>query len=244
MENLTNWCVYMHENRANGKKYIGLTHQKPTRRWANGEGYKNSDRFYAAIQKYGWDAFRHELLFTDLTQEEAERLEVALIAKYGTQDPERGYNMEPGGRVNMHTDPGTIQKMSEAKRGEKNPWFGQSLSDEHREKIAGSLRGKPGHPQSMASREKLSAALRGNQRRLGVPHSKETREAMSAARRGAGNPRASGVRCVETGREFDTIAAAEAATGVSSSHISRVCRGSRKTAGGLHWEYVEAADAK
>lgn len=98
MENLTNWCVYMHEHRATGQKYIGITEHKPTKRWQNGRGYKQHPRFYSAIQKYGWDAFRHEILFTDLTKEEAERLEAHLIDKYQTRNPAKGYNCEGGGR--------------------------------------------------------------------------------------------------------------------------------------------------
>ena len=96
MENLTNkttnWCVYMHEHRESGKKFIGITNQKPTNRWDNGRGYERCPRFYPAIQADGWDAFRHEILFTNLTQAEAELLEIELISKYGTQDPARGYN--------------------------------------------------------------------------------------------------------------------------------------------------------
>ena len=119
MENLTNWCVYMHENRVNGKKYIGITSLKPTNRWANGRGYQRCPLFYAAIEKYGWDAFRHDILFTGLTQEEAERLEVDLIAKYQTQDPEKGYNLAAGGGVNcgFHRSEEFKQKLSKARAG-------------------------------------------------------------------------------------------------------------------------------
>ena len=31
----------MHTNIINNKKYIGITHQKPERRWKNGKGYHN-----------------------------------------------------------------------------------------------------------------------------------------------------------------------------------------------------------
>ena len=98
MENLsnqlTNWCVYMHENRVTGKKYIGITGRKPTNVWANGEGYKTSPFFYRAIAKYGWDSFRHEILYTGLTQNEAEYLRAALIKKYRTKDYKYGYNLD------------------------------------------------------------------------------------------------------------------------------------------------------
>lgn len=136
MENLTNWCVYMHENRENGKKYIGITSQKPTNRWQNGEGYQYCPRFYAAIKKYGWDAFRHDILYTGLTQEAAEQLEVDLIAKYGTQDPEKGYNMAEGGGTNR----------------------GYHLRDETKQRIGTANRGKRPTPETLA---KLSASHKG-----------------------------------------------------------------------------------
>lgn len=97
MERATNWCVYMHEHRKNGRKFFGATNQKPTNSWHNGEGYKLCPRFYEAIKASGWDAFRHEILYTNLTQIEAERLVAVLVAKYGTRDPARGYN-EAGGQ--------------------------------------------------------------------------------------------------------------------------------------------------
>lgn len=123
MESLTNWCVYMHENRANGKKYIGITSQKPTRRWQNGQHYENCAAFFRAIQKYGWDGFRHEILYTELTQAEAERLEVELIAKYQTQDPAKGYNLAAGGaaRAGWHHTDGAKARMSATRTGREVP---------------------------------------------------------------------------------------------------------------------------
>lgn len=78
------YCVYCHTNKINGKKYIGITSQKPEHRWRNGEGYKNNEYFYHSIQKYGWHNFSHEILYTDLSKIEAENLEIKLIAEYDT----------------------------------------------------------------------------------------------------------------------------------------------------------------
>lgn len=91
------YCVYCHTNNINGKRYIGITCQKPERRWKNGKGYINNNYFYRAIQKYGWHNFSHNVLYTDLNKEDAERIEIELIAKYGTINPNRGYNIEKGG---------------------------------------------------------------------------------------------------------------------------------------------------
>ena len=66
------WCVYTHTNNINGKKYVGITCNKPERRWRNGKGYI-LQQFYNAIQKYGWDNFTHEILFNNLTEKEAKK---------------------------------------------------------------------------------------------------------------------------------------------------------------------------
>lgn len=143
MENLTNFCVYMHTNRINGKKYIGITSQKPTNRWQNGHGYCLCPIFYAAIKKYGWDSFQHDILYTGLTQEEAERLEVELIAKYRTQDKAHGYNCASGGRTNAgyRYSEESKRRAREVKLGARNPMWGKTTSEETKAKLRASLQG-------------------------------------------------------------------------------------------------------
>lgn len=38
------WCVYVHIA-PNGKKYVGITSQKPEKRWNHGEGYQRHPYF-------------------------------------------------------------------------------------------------------------------------------------------------------------------------------------------------------
>ena len=90
--------VYVHINKINEKKYIGITSQEPKVRWANGSGYKGCTAFYNAIQKYGWDEFDHKILFKDLTLDEACEKEIELIEKYQTTNKKYGYNISKGGK--------------------------------------------------------------------------------------------------------------------------------------------------
>ena len=77
------FCVYVHTNKINNKKYVGQTCQKPESRWGNqGCGYKGCLLFERAIQKYGWDNFEHKILYSNLTQKEACAYESLLINKY------------------------------------------------------------------------------------------------------------------------------------------------------------------
>lgn len=125
------YIVYMHEHRENGKKYIGITCQDPYKRWGNGKNYKKTSYFRNAVDKYGWDMFRHEILYTNLSQKEACRIEQELIAKYKTNDREYGYNNSIGGESgalgNRHKlSEETKRKMSIAKR---------CMSEETKEKM-------------------------------------------------------------------------------------------------------------
>lgn len=96
------YIVYVHIF-PNGKKYFGITSKKPNQRWENGSGYSKEGQpvIYYAIKKYGWENIEHKILYQDLTKEEAQQIEVDLIAKYKTNchryGDKYGYNMTDGG---------------------------------------------------------------------------------------------------------------------------------------------------
>ena len=102
MEEPKNYTVYMHINKINNKKYIGITKTSVNKRWGcNGTGYRDNKQsvFYRAIQKYGWDNFEHKILYENLSQDEACNIEVKLIKEYKTQNKNFGYNVQPGGQL-------------------------------------------------------------------------------------------------------------------------------------------------
>lgn len=95
---MNNWNVYIHIF-PNNKKYIGITSQKPEARWGvQGKGYQKQSTLWAAIQKYGWDNIEHKILYTNLSQEEAEAKEKELIQLFeSTTRNGNGYNIQEGG---------------------------------------------------------------------------------------------------------------------------------------------------
>lgn len=154
------YTVYVHIS-PSGKRYYGLTCRQVKKRRLNGMGYIKNEHFYRAIQKYGWDAFKHEIVAEGLTREEACALEESLIAEHHTQDYRFGYNISAGGEANRlaqsskdkisEANKGKVRteemkrKMSEMRMGHSSSLKGGTLSEEHKKKISESLRGKP-HP--------------------------------------------------------------------------------------------------
>lgn len=87
--------LYVHSNRINGKKYVGITKQRPEKRWMKGRGYQGQKKFYSAILKYGWDNFDHQVW--ELSSEKDMLYgEMYLIKFYNTIKD--GYNVSPGGK--------------------------------------------------------------------------------------------------------------------------------------------------
>lgn len=85
------YSVYKHTS-PNGKVYIGITKMNPELRWQNGAGYKENNKFWKDILFYGWSNIKHEILYVDLTEEEAKNKEVELISRYKSNDEAFGYN--------------------------------------------------------------------------------------------------------------------------------------------------------
>ena len=134
-----NYVVYVHQNKTNGKRYIGITNNTSKRWYGKGKHYEGCPHFFNAIQKYGWDNFTHEIIEEGLTSEEANEREQFYIEKYRTTDKEYGYNIQPGGgsysnMLGKHHSEETKQKMREAALGRK-------VSEEQRRKHSETMKG-------------------------------------------------------------------------------------------------------
>lgn len=209
------YCVYKH-TAPNGKVYIGITSMKPLKRWANGNGYKSNKHFSSAIAKYGWQNITHEVLFVNLSKNEAEKKEIELIKLYDSSNREHGYNIDHGGNTQ-----GKISEESRAKMSKSHK--GVSLSASHR---AGLCRGRRNRKTQPNQGKHLSESWR-----------KAVSEGVSKAVVQCdmeGNQIA-----VYSGQKT-----AEQATGVCSTNISRCCRGERKQAGGYIWRFINDSENK
>lgn len=123
------FVVYMHVNKLNNKKYVGITCQVPEKRWKRGSCYRGSPHFYNAILKYGWDNFEHLILFSNLSEAEAKQLEIELIATYQLRNPDFGYNLAVGGqgRLKYVTEQERLERLAAEKAWQ------ESYNKEHKE---------------------------------------------------------------------------------------------------------------
>lgn len=209
------YTVYKHTS-PSGKVYIGITCKRPEARWDNGKGYKHSPHFSAAIARYGWENFRHEILEEGLTREAAEAMEVALIAEYDSTNRAKGYNADKGGSAPGRMSDETRRKLAAHMLGDKNPTrrFGHPMQGKHhtpesRAKMSESAKARTGRVVSDKTRQKL----------------RETQTKRP-------------VICSTTGTVYPGIHEAAEATGLDASKICAVCRGHRKTTHGTRWEYA------
>lgn len=113
---MSEYCVYVHVNPENGKKYYGRTRQRPDKRWQAGYGYVKTPLFFEDIKRIGWENFDHIILAAALTELEADAYEALLIEKYDTMNPGNGYNLRSGGRCNYPVE-SVCRNISKAKRG-------------------------------------------------------------------------------------------------------------------------------
>lgn len=220
------YTVYQHKNKINGKMYFGITSRPPSERWGNnGSHYKSTPHFYSAIQKYGWDNFEHNILYQNITKEEACDIERNLIAKYQTQDRDFGYNILEGGQATkLPID--VREKMSKAMMGNKNG-LGHPCSEEKKKKISDSQKGRK---LSEEHKRKLSEAAK--QRH--VPCSQDKRKKLSQ-----NYPKQKQVYCVETDKVYRSVQECARQLHLYATNISKVCKGIHKTTGGYHLRYYD-----
>lgn len=90
---MKSFCVYEHIF-PNGKRYIGIS-SNAEMRWRNGKGYEKQGKIAKAIDKYGWENVRHNIIVNGVSKDQAGMLEQYLIATLDTI--RSGYNTAIGG---------------------------------------------------------------------------------------------------------------------------------------------------
>ena len=217
------YIVYQHKNKINGKVYIGITSQKPEQRWGSqGCNYKSSPHFYSAIQKYGWDNFEHNILFTELTKEQACLKEQELIKEYNSMNREFGYNSTSGGDIFTMNEE-TKQKISQAMIGNQNG-LGHPCSEEKKEKISNAQKGRKFTEEH---KQKLSEAAKNRH----IPCSEEKKQILKE------KSHKKSVYCEELDKIFESVQECGRQLGIPATNISKLCNGRGKTLKGYHLRY-------
>lgn len=170
-------CIYKHTNKIHeGWSYIGQTIYDIDTRWKNGKGYDKCLVFKAAIKKYGWENFEHEIIEDRIPIDKLDEREIFWIKFYHTYvgDPECcGYNMTIGGRVNR----------------------GRICSEYSKQKTSESLKG---HVVSDYVKQRVSECSKGRK------HTAEAIEKIRQSGIGR-DTHPKKIQCAETGMVFESI---------------------------------------
>ena len=209
------YTVYMHIC-PNNKKYIGITGQKPKKRWRNGFNYRNCILFNRAIKKYSWENIQHKILYEHLTKEEAEQKEIELIAFYKSNHIEHGYNVESGGNCTGMLSNKQKEKISKSLKEyyKNNPEARKNISEKAKKRISPTK----GKHLSEETKNKIS-----------ISHLKSEKK----------NKYKKSIICIETNIKYNSIKEAGRILQIDSRSIQKVCKGERQTAGKLHWKFAK-----
>lgn len=143
-----------------------------------------------AIQKYGKENFKKEILYISKTYEENCKQEKFYINKYNAIADKNFYNIHEGGSGG-NTKAGwseeQLQKYkkecSERTSGKNNPRYGVHLSEETKQKIRANR--KTDYMQTESYRKNMSLAVRGEKNGMyGKKHSEESKKKMSEHKKG------------------------------------------------------------
>lgn len=208
--------IYVFTNKINGKQYVGQTVRPFEERF--GEHKRKKSLLNSAFNKYGEENFTYKVVDTAETIEELNRKEVAWIQKLGSVEP-FGYNLCYGGGNTMgyNHKPESRLKMSMTKKNK------------------GSAKGEKNHFYGKKHTEETRRKMReawATKRVMTEEMKQKIREAHPT------KP----VINLTTGVIFESIKQAAEHHGITATHITRVCRGRRKSCGGYKWAYVEPND--
>ena len=235
------YLIYKYTNSVNGKVYIGQTSKTlEERAQHNGRNYIESKRFYAAIKKYGWDAFTPSVIDSADTVEEANAKEIYYISLYKSTDREFGYNLSSGGDCGIMADETkkTISDLAKERYKDptRNPMYGKKHSAESKRKQSECKLGEnnPMFGRHWTDKQRMFCGTRG--RKLNLTDSQ--RDQLRERARYYGERNAKAILCIEDNTVFASATEAASYYGVDVSTLCGAANGKQKTCKGKHFKYI------
>lgn len=203
--------IYKITNKKNGKIYIGQTVQVLEARWKAHLNHKFNSAIKNAVLKHGKENFSIEQIDAASNIEELNEKEIYWIAKLESNDRNKGYNLNSGGK-NAVPNEEVKEKMRRAHLGKKRTpeqckaiskrLMGHKHSEETKRKIAQKATGRKrnykmtedhrrlmqegknrsNYVVSEETKKKISLSSKG--KRLGIPKSEEMKERISNTLKG------------------------------------------------------------
>ncbi len=151
-------------------------------------GKGKGDRIYSKSRRIKPPKDKSRIIFLkqNLTEEEAFKHEIYMIAVFGRKDLGTGilYNMTNGGEGSSGCIPSeeTRKKLSDGQKGEKNHNYGKIFSEEHKRKLSEACKGRSHSEET--KRKQSEVKIGKNNPNYGKSHSEEHRRKIGDAQKG------------------------------------------------------------
>ncbi len=228
--------IYKIVNSQNGKIYVGSS-LDVERRWRSHKNALRAGRHRNPHLQNSWDLYGESAFsFSVLDQVSEERCIYEAEQHYiDTLEPEYNIATVAGGGSGPRSEE-TKRKISDAIKGEKHPFFGKTLSEDHRKKISEANLGKKawnkGMPLTEEHKRKMSEAVSGEKHpQFGVARSEETKRRISEKLMGH-------EVSAETRRKIGEALTGKAIPDEVKEKISKANAGENNGSAKLDWEKV------
>lgn len=207
--------IYKTTNLINNKIYIGQkVYKKNNDIQSPVPSYLGSGiKLKSAIKKYGKKNFKREILCWCLNQKSLDDFEKFFIKYYNSMDENIGYNLCEGGQTD-------IPKEMLHRFGKENPNYGHKWTKEMKERLS-----------NIAKSRNIKGDRNPNFGNKWTDEQKKRASELRISSRmyaGANNPRAIKIKCLETGKIFDTIKDIKYETSLAESTIySKISKGKK-----------------
>lgn len=228
--------IYKTTNLINNKQYIGQHFGELD------DSYIGSGSLIQkAINKYGKENFKKEILKICQNREEADRAEKDFIIQFNAVEDNNFYNLQEGGTggdgwrachrwLKDHPEEAkainekSIQRIKKWQEEHPEEWYQKTIIPF----VEGAKRYWQEHPdEQQAHMEKVNIAKEKWQREHPIEHQKQVEQWIKSGSMANSQK----IICLTTGEIFESQSAAARAYGIIQTNISKALRGERKSAG-------------